>query len=57
MIKTNKKEIILLHYKRKTFQLVYKGLHLVWQGIRSCFSGGFWVNDKPWLNTEGWKNN
>ena len=57
MAKINKKEIVFLYYKRKTIQLVYKGLHLVWQGIRSCFGGGFWTNDKPWLNNEGWKNN
>lgn len=36
---------------------IYKGLNLVWTAIRSCFGAGFWVNEKPWLNTEGWKNN
>lgn len=24
--------------------------------IRSCFSSGFWIDDKPWLNDEGWRN-
>ena len=36
---------------------VYRGLNLVWSAIRSCFGTGFWVNEKPWLNIEGWKNN
>lgn len=35
---------------------VYRGARLVWTAIKSCFGAGFWVNDKPWLNNEGWKN-
>lgn len=35
---------------------IYRGANLVWAAIRSCFGAGFWVNEKPWLNTEGWKN-
>jgi len=35
---------------------VYKGARLVWTAIKSCFGAGYWVNDKPWLNNEGWKN-
>ncbi len=35
---------------------IYKGARLVWQAIRSCFGSGFWLNDRPWLNTDGWKN-
>lgn len=52
----NKKEIIASHKRGKVIQAVYKGVHLVWQGIRSCFGSGMWVNDKPWLNDEAWKN-
>lgn len=37
-------------------QEIYKGANLVWQAQRSCFGAGFWSNDKPWLNLEGWKN-
>lgn len=36
---------------------VYKGLQLVWSAIRSCFGKGFWINDKPWVNNDAWKNN
>lgn len=35
---------------------VYRGAQLVWEAVRSCFGAGFWLNDKPWLNNEGWKN-
>ena len=37
-------------------QEVYKGAKLVWTAVRSCFGAGFWLNDKPWLNEEAWKN-
>lgn len=57
MIQTNKKEIIGLYKQGKAIQATYKGLYLIWQGIRSCFGSGGWINDKPWLNDEGWRNN
>lgn len=41
---------------RQMMSAVYKGLTLVWTGIRSCFGSGRWVNEKPWLNDEKWKN-
>lgn len=34
---------------------VYKGLKLVWQAARACFSNG-WDNNKGWENDEGWTN-
>lgn len=57
MIQINKKEIIALYKQGKSLQTVYKGTHLIWQSIRSCFGSGIWVNDKPWVNDEAWKNN
>lgn len=24
--------------------------------VNSCFGAGYWVNEKPWLNNEGWSN-
>lgn len=35
---------------------VYAGAKAVWQAIRSCFGAGFWRNDKPFINEEGWRN-
>lgn len=57
MIYTNKKEVIALYKQGKPLQATYKGLHLVWQAVRSCFGSGMWINIKPWFNDEGWKNN
>lgn len=37
-------------------QEIYKGTQLVWRAVRSCFGYGYWVNNKPWLNTDAWKN-
>lgn len=57
MIQISKKEIISLYKQGKPIQAMYKGIYLIWQGIRSCFGSGMWINEKPWLNDEGWKNN
>lgn len=35
---------------------VYKGTQLLWQYIRSCFGRGYWINEKPWSNENGWAN-
>ena len=57
MIYAGKKEIIALYKAGKPWQALYKGAYLVWQAIRSCFGSGVWVNDKPWIRDEVWKNN
>jgi hypothetical protein len=57
MLQISKKEIVAQYSNKKTVQIIYKGLHVIWQGIRSCFGSGAWHNEKPWLNDESWKNN
>lgn len=57
MIQINKKEVIALYKQGKPLQATYKGIHLIWQAVRSCFGSGMWINIKPWFNDEGWKNN
>lgn len=37
-------------------QMVYHGALLVWQAIRSCFGTGAWIQDRPWLDTDAWKD-
>lgn len=44
------------YFGRRAITAVYKGLRLVWTAIRSCFGKGYWINDKPWVNTDAWKN-
>lgn len=50
------KEITAVTAYGKVITAIYAGSRLVWQAIRSCFGAGFWVNEKPWINEEGWKN-
>lgn len=57
MIQINKKDIISLYKQGKVIQATYKSGYLLWQAIRSCFGSGFWVNQKPWIDEEIWKNN
>lgn len=36
---------------------VYNGYgRIIWQDVKSCYGAGYWLNDKPWLNADGWKN-
>ena len=40
---------------------IYKGSQLVWvtvyNAIKSCYGSGTWIQDKPWLDNDFWKNN
>lgn len=56
MLYKGQKEITAIYKGIKAISAIYKGAKLVWQAIRSCFGSGFWVNEKPWINEEGWKN-
>ena len=44
------------YFAGRAITAVYKGLILVWTAIRSCFGKGYWINDKPWINEDAWKN-
>lgn len=37
-------------------ETMWRNGHIIWQGIRSCFGGGLWLDDKPWLDDDAWKN-
>ena len=40
------------------YQKIGDNIVLVWSIIREAFSAfgaGFWQNDKPWSNDDGWK--
>ena len=57
MIYLNKIDFSATHFGGKTVAAIYNGAVLIWNMIRSCFGAGYWRNDAPWSNTEGWKNN
>ena len=46
------------YHDSRAIAAVYKGLRLVWvgEGTWSCFGKGYWINDKPWVDTDAWKN-
>ena len=35
---------------------VYRGARLVWQAVRSCFGTGAWLEERPWLDSDAWKD-
>ena len=56
MIFRNRKEIVDIHVHGKTGTMLYKGRRLFWEAVKSCFGRGMWINDKPWSNNDGWRN-
>lgn len=57
MIIKNGKETIEIYRGIEACLEVYLGKRLIWQIARSCFGSGYWINDRPWINTDVWKNN
>ena len=57
MIEKNGKDITAVYIGTQAISAIYKGSRLVWQAVRSCFGKGYWINTKPWVNDDGWKNN
>lgn len=52
----NGKEIIELYRGKIPILEMYYGKYLVYQAIRSCFGNGYWISDKPWINSDVWRN-
>lgn len=45
-----------IYFSGKVITAVHYGAKLVWEAVKSCFGKGFWVNRKPWRNSDAWKN-
>ena len=56
MIYKDGKETTGIFKGDKVVTAVYKGMHLVWESIRSCFGKGYWIDNAPFVNDDGWKN-
>ena len=60
-IEKNGRETTGIHRNGHDFIEVWEFIkgswRMVWELIRSCFGRGFWVNEQPWNNEDGWKNN
>jgi len=56
MIYRNQKETTGVYRGEKVITAVYRGARLVWELIKSCFGKGYWINNAPYLNEDGWRN-
>jgi hypothetical protein len=52
----SKNEIVGISKFKVPIQAAYRFGVVIWQAVRSCFGSGIWVNEKPWINDEAWKN-
>ena len=57
MIYKDGKSAIAVYKGQRALSFIYRGARLVWQAISSCFGAGYWINEYPWSNQDGWKNN
>lgn len=56
MIFYDGKELTARYIGSKAIEAVYKGAVLVWEAVSSCFGSGMWINNRPWSNLDGWRN-
>lgn len=54
MIIRNGKEIVARFKNNKQVVAIYKGAHIIWEFISSCFGKGFWIEDAPWSEDSAW---
>ena len=57
MLNINGKTVVSMMRDGKILSAMYRNGQLIWQAVRSCFGSGIWVERKPWLDTEKWKDN
>lgn len=61
MITKNNRFVFNIDINSQPISRVYKGAQLIWlsvyNAIRSCFGSGTWYGNKPWLETDLWRNN
>lgn len=55
-IKKGSRDVTYIAKGNRAVSAVYRGITLVWMAVRSCFGSGVWVDEKPWIDSENWKN-
>ena len=56
MLHYRNQTIATIHLREHTGEKAYKGSVLVFEGVRSCYGSGAWLNDKGWLADDSWRN-
>lgn len=57
MIYKDGNSVAIVYKGRKPLAFRYIGTRLFWQSIRSCYGRGVWMQEKPWLDGDTWKDN
>lgn len=52
----NQKETTGVYRGSRVISAIYHGARLVWELISSCFGKGYWINNAPFVNEDGWRN-
>lgn len=55
MIPIGKNNTAAIRIGKTNVAAVYLGKVLVWQPNNSCFGSGAWREDKPWVDSEMWR--
>lgn len=55
MIYKGNLEMAARYYGGKVVIAVYKGARLVWEAVSSCFGKGCWIEGKPWVDSDPWR--
>lgn len=56
MIAVNGKKVERAWINGKPVAMLFTATQKIWGSIRSCFGSGVWREQKPWLDTEKWKD-
>lgn len=56
------RDITAIHYVGKDkvvtdLVALYDIFHELWSAVYSCYGSGAWLSEKPWTDTDGWKDN
>lgn len=57
MIYKNSKSKSAIITRKREKSAVYWGTRLKWAQARSCYGTGVWLEAKPWIDNDSWKDN